>query len=446
MYNKIDDIIKKSYNSLNKTAPEELWQNISDDISLDLKIKDSYQKQHSTAPDSVWNNIKKELTIDNVWYRIKRKLNFITFLYRLRNAGFVITASVFLLGLYNIILKNEDITGKNYGNKYFVESNSANSEFLTTEPLNNPNFNSIITEESYTRRINKTTNNKKNTADVRNRYIKQNFETKKENINEFGGVAENIVIPAKYQLIPDVVSSDTLMPVTDTLRQLEKLNKINLLNVNTVTFNGNNIKKRRGLFFIGTVVNYNYTWISNNETKKAFIPNSLIADDPDYSYNTGLLLGYYLNNRSSLKSEYFFNSKIKQNYGIYTEGQFLHKEIELNYSKVSLSYNRSLLNYKLISNSSLNADFGVYFAKLINNSVKYNDIQIQSAENYTQIDYGLKFSVGQTENFKHFKFGYGIDINYGLNNIFKGTAEVPAHFDVTKTFSTGIYFNAVYVF
>lgn len=89
-HKKLDDKIKSSFDSLNRKAPDMLWNQLADSLPTDStataesqpenarlyhKVRDSFSSLRQKAPQHVWQDINRQLNIDLVWTRLSRELD-----------------------------------------------------------------------------------------------------------------------------------------------------------------------------------------------------------------------------------------------------------------------------------------------------------------------------------------------------------------------------------
>lgn len=118
----------------------------------------------------------------------------------------------------------------------------------------------------------------------------------------------------------------------------------------------------------------------------------------------------------------------------------------MNYSKVTLLYQRNILQRARKIPSRYTVKAGGYLGFLKNEFRYYNNNIVLLNDSYTNIDYGVKLAIGQEKDINSFIVGYGINSEYGLRNIFVGNKRFPAALNQTHTFNVGGYINLKYRF
>ena len=199
------------------------------------------------------------------------------------------------------------------------------------------------------------------------------------------------------------------------------------------------LNKRR--FEAGPVMVYHNSWLLNNETKSSYDKSSLIATDPTYKQNWGLVLNYYLGRKSLIASEAHI-SRVGQQYKMYQQGEYLEKGLELRYYKLYLQYQHNFLEYGKTLPSWLTVKAGAYGGYLYE---KRGELRTEESK-YDNIDYGVKLALGQETDLGRFILGYGVSAERGFNNVFKGTERLPAEFNKTYLLNFGSYINLRYSF
>ncbi|MBL4658391.1 MAG: hypothetical protein JKX73_10345, partial [Flavobacteriales bacterium] len=180
--------------------------------------------------------------------------------------------------------------------------------------------------------------------------------------------------------------------------------------------------------------------------RSGFRATSLIRTTPTYAASYGLVANYDFNYKNALSTEFYINAKAEQDYGVYIEGLYFDKSIELNYSKVTLLYQRNILQFSKVIPSRYTVKAGGYWGFLKTKRKYYNDKIVSSSESYTDMDYGVKLAIGQEKELSSIVLGYGLNSEYGFKNIFAGNDRVPADFNETHTFNVGGYINLKYKF
>ena len=116
----------------------------------------------------------------------------------------------------------------------------------------------------------------------------------------------------------------------------------------------------------------------------------------------------------------------------------------MNYSKITLLYQRNIQQHMRIIPSKYTIKAGWYFAYLKNKFRYHNDDIVSINDDYADLDFGIKLAIGQEKDIRKFILGYGINSEYGLKNIFRGNERMDADFDNTKIARIGAYLIVKY--
>ena len=198
-------------------------------------------------------------------------------------------------------------------------------------------------------------------------------------------------------------------------------------------------KKQR--FEVGIMYSFNNTQLNNNETTLSKERSSLISSTASFTQNIGIHGAYNLSRNSSLAMQVHINSSLKQKYGIYLKGNYYTKVVDLDYNKLGLQYEKRITK----NSGKIFFRTGIYLAKLRHADWTYNNIEIHPEDRYTNVDYGLKFGVGkESKIWNSLTLEYGLNIDYGVRNIYKGDNRIDPGFDVTKNRQIGLYFLLKY--
>ncbi len=198
--------------------------------------------------------------------------------------------------------------------------------------------------------------------------------------------------------------------------------------------------RRDSKWTTGVITAVKNTYLLNQETLDGFSPagmnNASLAFQPD----VGLNVQYALSRRYILESNVFFSSTTRQDYQLYSYGEYVSKDMELNYlsTEFILKQNakRSLLKDKLIRRNVA----GVYVAHMQSASEQVKSELQDVTAKYAALDYGLM--LGQELEIRSkgpVKVTTGITLKYGLPNVYAGDAQVPGQ--LNKTHNASIEFR-----
>lgn len=456
----IEKKIKESAESLKVSAPINLWDRFSTELNeenldenIDKKIKSSAEIVTKNVPTIVWGIVNKQLNIDLVWKRIFEELERKPVFAWRKIAG--IAALLLLLlswGGYHYFTNTAGSVSKKDA-KEIAQQNKSKDR----------NDNTIKQSDTE-----KAVQNKKTVIKNKVHIRKSTIETKvskfigsdDSNQNEIEVLGSETQYKSEAQFkgdfdvhISDVISigssiQDSIyrIPIlkANQLPLLRQTEPILLVQHKFVKLDSN--VRRTKKFSLGVTYAYNNTWILNKDTRSSFRTSSLISTSVTYTSNYGFIGNYYFNKKNAISSEIIVHSRIAQDYGLYNEGKYLRKKIELNYSKLTLAYQRNAFNTRGRYPSHLTMRAGLYFGALTNHSELYNAQITASNDNYKKFDFGVKIGLGQEVVLNRFVIGYGLNSEYGFINIFNGNDKISPDFNVTKLFTAGGYINLMYKF
>lgn len=458
----IENKIKEGFEAQSRKAPKGVWENIAPtvgisavDVKINAKVNEGFETMNSTAPDEVWEAVKRQVNIDQAWWGVRRMLKGRILLRRIRD----IAAALLLLLLLSWggyqVLQNEK--GSPVAEQTNVENVQADAEPVkgttsiqkeikeSTKPQGD-DISAALTESGGT--VSGTDVKRFAEQDVKFAKTIQGdkpfvSEQQDGGINEVAltGLAE-ISTTAFY-----ILDGDTALEYMPLLAYLIETDarlpdgqeNSGFLMMAHSDDRRDTIATKPHRFEIGLTYSYNNTWLLNNETRTSYDPNSLTSTDATYASSYGLTASYGLSATSALVTEVYGNARVRQDYGIYVEGTYTDKDVELNYSKVTLLYQRNMLHRYGRVASRYTIKVGAYGAKLKTKYRYYNTVLVSQSDDYSGIDYGLKVAIGQEKELKRFVVGYGLNGEYGLKNIFTGNVRIPADFNKTTNAQIGAY-------
>ncbi|MBR8536747.1 hypothetical protein KDU71_14315 [Carboxylicivirga sediminis] len=198
--------------------------------------------------------------------------------------------------------------------------------------------------------------------------------------------------------------------------------------------------RRDSRWTTGVVTAVKNTYLLNQETLDGFSPagmnNASLAFMPD----VGLNLQYAINRRYVLESNVFVSSNTKQSYNFYSYGEYVSKDMQLQYLATELllkqNARRSYFKDKLIRRNVA----GVYVAHMQSASEQVGSEVMDVSSKYASFDYGLMLGQElELRSSRPVKVSTGITIKYGLPNVYVGDAQVPGQFN--KTHNASIEFR-----
>jgi len=479
----IDNKIRESFEGLNRSAPEGLWEDLSEnldvsksDSTIDQSVKESFQQIDKSTPDHIWGGVNRQLNIDQVWRRISGAMDRRAAFKRwVRNVAAALLLLLLSWGGYrhfsnqkipmlaeleennstkeeNNSTKSENHVDEQQGNTRaqggFDSGGNDNTEIITGNGHDLFERNTNLEDNAKALAESDLTNGQNNISlkESKTPYHSDNNTTHTSS-SDIGEFIPPIDARDDELAGSPIQESHSEMMVLSPLWNSAEGDRNSELAVLPNTGNSSETKfEKRRRFEIGVTYSYNNTWLLNDETNKSFRKTSLVTTTPTYTHSYGLMANYNFNAKNALSTELYISAKAEQDYGVYIEGRYYDKRIELNYSKITLLYQRNILQLRSTVTSQYTVKFGGYLG-LLKNRLRFHNQQIVStSDSYTNIDYGIKLALGQERVIKRFVIGYGINSEYGLQNIFAGDERIPADFNETHTFNLGGYINLRYKF
>lgn len=454
--NNIEGKIKESFEGMSGRAPDSIWkemnQRLSDVNTIDQKVKESYKKVEREAPAKVWVGVNKQLNIDRSWKGVKRMLVWRTFWKRTRRvAALAILLLLFGWRGYEILVEQPQQQALNH-NKQPRRANitKKTQESSLDKPLQQEDvLQSNVSSES------SETKDRDHVSESQNPHI---------NKMEKGFVSESNVnsIPnsqfENYQLeltVNEINRKRIDVEDFNILAEIPRL-PIKRIEVGTQTFEIiplNNLEKFDSLltqqqfkrFETGIIYSYNLTSLINNETRISYDKRSLIASETSFASEYGFTGSFHFSPKNGITALAFIQSGIKQQYKTYVKGNYTTEERKLNYGKLAITYQRNFHRKIPVVKSKYIVRTGLYYAWLKNESKVFDNVTISSPSIYTN-DFGLILQAGQEITKSSFSIGYGLNLEYGLKNIYLGEGQTPADFNRTNTFGVGAFMSARYLF
>lgn len=190
----------------------------------------------------------------------------------------------------------------------------------------------------------------------------------------------------------------------------------------------------------GFITSFRNTWLLNRETLDGLRSESLSTTEIVVFPDAGLSFNYLLNKRLSLQADAFLYSGTGQGYQEYIFGRYSRKKIVLRYSTIVLSVKYTTADGGNISDrSSINLSAGGYISFLHNADQRINTDIRKVSSCYRKIDFGTRLS-GELELHlsKYFSVAPGLNLTFGLTNIYKGTDQIPGYMRRTHNASAGL--------
>lgn len=494
-----EHIIKESFEQQTHAAPEGIWEQISEQLeqpisasNVDEKIKNSFESTKVKAPEQVFGNIEKQLNIDSVWLRINRVLNLDRIWFWARNSAILLLffGLIYLGSVWtkSPVLENETIRetlkqeqaqtkaenqmeelGLGNNNTQTPSSNQPQNSSLdldnefpnskiasNSKPISSPSSNSnpsLRANKDESSNILKPSEvvilkEKKAQTEERNPIFSSDSVIVSEDqtiLKEAFSYEEEVQIP-QFPLIPELNSKAFVLLENEiksqTFEQLEWRALENQKNQGDTK--GKEKRKKKSKFYLGLLASYNKSTINNSEFRESQLRTSLVASAPTYSFSYGFVVAYSLTIKGALVSEIYINNKYKQSVHGYQEGHYYHKETELDYSSVSLLYERKIPFVLFQKPLNIVVKSGAYYSILNQEKAFLDGKSIASKHEFVKSDYGFRLMLGQQTYLNRILLDYGVNASYGIKNIYKGNEYIPADFNRTNNYYIGVYLNFRY--
>ena len=466
----IEQKIKESFESVQHKAPENLWLNINNRLSgntneLDNKVKSSFETNTDKAPEGIWESIDKQLTIDKGWIRVHKLLQRRTFFKWTKRVAAFIIFLFFVTPEYGDRFSGSREEFNNNTNYFTAKVTEPNTALNKGKDIRTERFNS----ESGSDDINNTDFSKKKES-----YADNNLPTK------FSEPSQSYLIKQKdgFQLTKEVIStSEKGMAVITQDFSKSRQNKYENLtsewnsedksrsdltelavmatlpiksvrplkafaeNLELIEINIELPKETKVEFGLYTALNS--TSIINNATRRAFDAKSLVAYNPSLGSNLGFQFVYHFNANHSLASA-VMQAGVRQSYNKYSNGSLNEEGINLNFMRLQTLYQFKHKRFHT-QKSMFNMKVGPYFGFMTKSDFKINNqVQTEVLDNFNVYDIGLTLQVGHSVEWSKLILDYGLNMDKGLTNLYRGTDFVPASFDRTTLLGIGTYVSLRY--
>jgi len=457
--NNIEQKIKEGFESVEHKAPENLWSNISDGLygktaELDNKVKSSFDSSTDRAPEGIWAGIDKQLTIDKGWTKVRSLLQRRTFYKWTKRAAAILIFLFFVTS--------------EYGDRFFVTKGELNNNTVSiAERDSQANTVNVQNEEFKTERFSKksssakanTTGSPKNEESSvlsvlpakSNEYLitnKENSEktySNRSNRISVGNQPKKETLASQTEQNEEKINSDLLNP--QVLSHLP-IKQVRFLEANNENLELIDIKvnlPKETKYELGLFTALNTTALVNNRTKTAFDSRSLVAFNPTIGTNLGLQFVYHFKEKHSVVSNLTY-ATIHQSYEAYSGGSFIKESTEMNFVRLQAMYQFKYKRFD-ISKTALNLKLGPYAGLMTGGSYSMDgDVKKKFIDDLKNYDFGVTFQIGQSYEFNKFVFDYGINLDKGLANLYKGTEKIPASFDRSTVLGLGGYISFRYKF
>lgn len=214
-------------------------------------------------------------------------------------------------------------------------------------------------------------------------------------------------------------------------------------NQNITQWEGDDTKevkpKNFQIAYTGLLTGIKNTWLLNYETFNGLKRSTLSATVPTYRKESGFLVAIKLKEKHTVATELFWQSESGQKYMDYRNASYAQRDIRLSYLKAQMYY--------LLPNSYLRGDLiaGGYIAYLNQGQEVMEQTRMDVSGDYASFDYGLV--TGYQVNVplgRRLAFIPSVRLNYNLTNIFSGNDNLPAEYK--KTRNAAVSLNAALVY
>lgn len=428
----IDAKIRESFEAAEHKAPDGLWAAMdqkldSDALNLDKQVKHSFEAIEENAPDAIWAGINRQLTIDTAWKGINAYLNRrLFYLWSTRIAALLLLSFGIGYWVWNQAPKQEETR---------FETAPVDKGQISTAPKLAP-LTSVDATSAEKTSIPKTTAPQK-TVNEKQSTLKAAVELPKQAANAPQGKLSLV------DSIPNLKEADWRLE-TKSWQLFDRQALNHRLRKPLFTAISRRKAQRKTTFKhweLGLLYSYNRDFLSNSIYRESLDPRSLIASSAVYSHNVSLDLKYRFNPRWLLRFQWQPSRDLHLRYNTYAEGQYIGKELQLNFSQYGLGFEHHLP--MAIGRQRFNMVLGA--------QATYG--QFNRAQNFSgRIDeryqdaYGLQFNLGQDWHSGPLVLSYGLRTDFNFNNLYRGHGAIPAAFDRTWYRSWGLYIGSYYRF
>lgn len=417
---------KQIIESGNETPPEDIWENISNE--LDLQV--------------VWSNVRTRLN-----YKEEKKRRRVSLVWCFFIIGFFFTGTLIWFSLDStmsgtgLAANKSKITSEIAGHKN--NNHSGNNHAL------NASRQLAYKLKPYTVSLNtvydiaitvKAIGKKAKTSAIQgnvfqNNLIETSQEPNREEIINLGETIEKICITSIPCGIINIFSGDTAeliepMLISQSIKD--------------------SVKEKRNIdkFYLGGAFAIQNPWLLNHSTYNTFSKSSINESVLGLGVCYGISMLYYFKPNWAFSGNLFIQSRYGQTYNNYNNGTYENKKIRLNYKQLNLCAVKGKeiqfknKNFKMFSGPSM----GVNFKHLTNANEKINDKESNTAEHYSRYDFGLLLGYESNLHIKRkWIFTFSLNGDFGLNNIYRGNGVEPKTFNQTHNSSLRLTCGMMYL-
>jgi hypothetical protein len=449
--------------------------------------KDRFDKLNESPPEEVWNFISQNLSINEAWKGIDSKLS------ARKKRKTIVRRSIYALSLLLLLFISGNlllnIFGKSIGEKVLTDngrrSNSVHlaaignslkqkihftptikdksrntpgaTAFVQSTAMSSPTFDNqnILKKESPKNNILpfKNLSTTKTEDPVVTNPIEASVNMDNENKNAELNVQNNIIYNKKTStnysdppfLQMPMLSAQLIIEITPpsiTFNQITEPDS----NLNN---NKSSTDPKFRSWYAGGINAINNVWLLNSETFSGLNNSTLDQTNINAGYSYGISAGYGFHDKWAAELNWYINSHQGQKYHVYEEGRYLSKNVSLNYTLINLSIRQRKTSRTkwswLIKSQGIVA--GINYGYLKNAKEICGQKTEMTKDNYHSSDFGFRFGYGyEFLAYSKILFSAGIHTDVGVKNIYSGTDFIPANFDRTHNAAIGFQLGLKYLF
>ncbi len=423
--------------------------------------KEQVEKNQKDLPGEIWDRIEEELNVEDVWQRIDKRLNKDRFLQRSKRMVYLAAASIAMLLMVRVyqsvsytenpqhIALNESTGEQDKNNIYLEPDNSQptnNNNKTNNSKESVPGKQSQNTSEKQQKQEQNIHNNEQGLQTIASKTItiKETYHRKPiENIPNTNETIQNgrnnTDITKEKPALPKELKKKNYLASNEINNKIENSD----INLHSQLNNPEDIttsrKTKNRNYYIGFFSKLQNTWLLNNTTIKGLRSDEMTKTIPNFSNDFAFYAGIDISNTMSIMIEADFRLQNQQKYYEYVNGDYVSKEIRLNYNVLSAQMKYNF--YRFFNSSQLRANLvlGGYGGLLKYGQLKVKDTKRNVENQYNKYDVG--FIIGYEFDIRFFNriaLIPGVRYKQGLINLYRGDGVIPASFN--KTYATTIDF------
>ncbi|SMO40891.1 hypothetical protein SAMN06265379_101582 [Saccharicrinis carchari] len=474
-------------------APDDVWKKLSSQLDLDA-AEMRLNEQEKNMIEEVWQDLDVQLDIDQVWNGISGELDKDeekVLSPKTKFPYWAVAAAILLLilmgdtGLVRYLnlgsspeqLADVQLTAGGDSSKYSTHAtveeqneNKSNQLSLATV-INDTTLTDVSTKfgneekardikthpkaNKETNRINEKSHSLKQNEGKRNlmAYVPATMKTRKDEsreqqrLNLSDKKREDVASYSKdaYLIGKDafVTQQQQFKPELKAIHPDQKILSPNVINGFDLPFarveepSLTAYNKKYSKWSTGVVTAVKNTYLLNSETKDGFSATGMNESKITVMPDIGLNVQYALSPRYVLSTNLFFTSSLKQKYNTYSYGEYVSKQLQLDYWASELAIKQNARNNIFSSEKIVRRNIvGFYVAALRSASQKIVNEPTDITSKYTRFDYGLV--LGQEIEFvSHgpITVSSGLTFKYGLPNVYAGDSALPGNLNQTHNAS-----------